>query len=178
MGAAFVDKAKFAGSSWLADNTKKIAMPDRLVLGNDGFSETNEQNASVLGDFKPKSIQSANSSERVNLNVADALDFIFTFKDEGASVNTAKAVFYSLVIHPFFAPLLMLILYYYIPVIGRFFNLAFASFLLVLATLISWGVLFILIKFSQTATIAPELGIAAPVVALLIYAIYLVRRHY
>ncbi|MCR4941399.1 MAG: LptF/LptG family permease [Campylobacter sp.] len=174
--ATFVEKANFSNDAWLMQKLSITNLPKTLELGADGLKNSFENNQTALKGFKPKSIQNANSGEKLNLNVLDALDFIMTFGGEGVAINSAKSAFYSLVIHPFFAPILLVIMYFYIPVTGRFFNLALASFLLVLSTLIIWGILFVLIKFSQNATIPAEIGILCPVLLLLFYSLYLIKN--
>ncbi|WP_169763610.1 LptF/LptG family permease [Campylobacter mucosalis] len=173
-----IDMAKFKDNQWYANETNTTYLPDKIELGKAGLTLESGKNEVALSGFKPKSIQSANVADKSSLSVVDVLDFIFTFKDEGIELNSARSMFYSLTIYPFFAPLLVLVLYYYLPVTGRFFNLAFVSFILVLVTLVLWGVLFVLIKFSQSATILPEIGILLPIFALFCYSIYLTKAHH
>ena len=82
-----------------------------------------------------------------------------------------------MIFFPLFAPLAVLVLYYYLPVTGRFFNLALLSFGFFIATLCAWGVLFVLIRFSLNGVIIPELGIIVPITALLGFAAFLVFKH-
>lgn len=175
---SFAKSAKFSGNAWYLSDANQTILPTNLELGADGLKIKTDQNFSSLEGFKPKSIQSANVEEKSSMSALDALDFIFTFKNEGIALNSAQASFYTLVVFPFFAPFLVLILYYYLPVTGRFFNLALSSFIFVLVTLIIWGVLFVLIKFSQNATILPEIGILLPIVLMFLYAIWLAKRHH
>ncbi|MBF0917877.1 MAG: permease, partial [Campylobacter sp.] len=92
-------------------------------------------------------------------------------------LDSARTAFYNLAITPFFAPFLLLIFYYHLPVTGRFFNLALSTFIFVVITLVVWGLLFILTKFAQTSVILPEIGMVVPVILLFAYAIYLIKSH-
>ncbi|MGG7047453.1 MULTISPECIES: LptF/LptG family permease [unclassified Campylobacter] len=176
--SAFAKSAKFKDGIWQLKDVNLTKIPSLLELGSEGLDIQNLSQIDGLKGFKPKSIQSANAEQASTLNIPDTLDFIFTFKDEGVEINTAKTVFYNLAIFPFFAPFLMMIFYYKLPVAGRFFNLALASFIFVLIALVAWGVLFVLVKFSQSGIVLPEIAILAPVILLILYAIYLVKKHY
>ncbi|AQW81863.1 putative lipooligosaccharide transport system, permease component (LptG family) [Campylobacter pinnipediorum subsp. pinnipediorum] len=171
----FANNAKFNSDEWILNDTKTIVLPEKLQVGEKGLDIKTSSNVHSLKGFTPKNIQSANSDDRISLSVLDTIDFITTFQGEGASINNAKSIFYTLTIAPLFGPILVFILYYHLPVVGRFFNLALASFVYVLVTLIIWGVLFILAKFSATGVLVPELGIVMPVVLLAFYSIYLFR---
>lgn len=176
-GVAFAKSAKFLGDEWSLSEANVTILPKILKVGEAGLEISNKTELNTLKNFTPKSIVSASSSEKTSLNALDALDFISTFKDEGTSLNTAKSTLYSLVFAPLFAPLLLLIIYYHLPVSGRFFNLAISSFICVLATLIFWGISFVLAKFSSSGVIFAEIGILLPVILLFIYAFYLFKRH-
>ena len=71
---------------------------------------------------------------------------------------------------------MMLIIYYFLPVTGRFINLALVSFVFSIVTLCIWGLLFALMKFAQNDIIIPEVGVILPVFLLFCYANYLYFR--
>ena len=102
---------------------------------------------------------------------------IRTFSHQGVNISTIKASLYNMLFFPLFAPLMVLILYYYLPVTGRFFNLALMSFGFFIVTLCAWGVFFVLIRFSLNGVIVPELGVIAPIAALFCFASFLVFKH-
>lgn len=175
--ATFAKSAEFLDNYWIFKDARVTTLPKNLEVGLKGLDIQIYKDLKTLNGFSPKSIQSANSSERTALSAIDTLDFIFTFKSEGASINFAKATLYSLLVSPFFAPFLMLIIYYKLPVYGRFFNLALSSFVYVLTTLVVWGFLFLLSKFSNSGVILPEIGILLPVILLFAYSFYLFKTH-
>lgn len=166
---------KFDGNSWQLNDINLTNIPKNLSLGGAGLEITRFKNLKTLEGFSPKSIESA-SSQNSSLSTIDALDFMFTFAKEGVRVDNVRATFYSLLFTPFFAPLLVIILYCYMPIIGRFSSLALSGFVMVIVTFVVWGGLFVLARLSQNSVILPELGILAPVAIMLIYAVYLIRR--
>ena len=82
-----------------------------------------------------------------------------------------------MIFFPLFAPFMVLILYYYMPVTGRFASLAIASFGAIFISLCIWGVLFLLIRLSINGAIAAELGIILPVIILMLFAGYQFYKH-
>ena len=107
------------------------------------------------------------------VSISDVLDFIFAFKNETAALNSAKTTLYNLAVAPFFAPLTLFIIYYFLPVTGRFMSLALASFVFTVVTLCSWGVLFVLTRFAQNGVLSPETAVLLPIFLLFCYATYL-----
>jgi len=177
LSTTFADGAKFKNNHWQLQDVNQTLLPKDLRLGQKGLSVQNFDELDALSGFKPKSIESANAADGARFSIPDTLDFIFTFKNEGVELDSVKSAFYSLAIAPFFAPFLILILYYHLPVTGRFFNLAFASFIFIVITLVIWGILFVLARFAQSSVILPEFGILLPVILLFAYGIYLLKTH-
>lgn len=177
LSTTFADHAKFKDNEWVLEDVNQTFLPQNLELGENGFSKVKSENLDALRGFKPKSIESAASVENSKFNIPDAINFIKTFKNEGIGLDSARTAFYNLAITPFFAPFLLLIFYYHLPVTGRFFNLALSTFIFVVITLVVWGFLFILTKFAQTSVILPEIGMVLPVILLFAYAIYLIKSH-
>ena len=137
--AIFANSAEFIDESWLMNNVSVVDLPKHVKLGGKGLDITYFDELKTLANFKPKTIQNAVTSSSVS--ISDALDFIFAFKNEGVALNSAKTTLYTLIITPFFAPLMMLIIYYFLPVTGRFINLALVSFVFSIVTLCIWGLL-------------------------------------
>lgn len=162
----------YDGEKWHLKELKEIVFNKNLELGKDGYEVTKQEQAATLSDFDPKIIgQFARSVD--SYSIKDALKVIATFDKEGVNVRSIKAVLYNLIFFPLFAPFMVLILYYFLPVTGRFFNLAIVSFLFVLVALLLWGVLFLLARFAFNGVIYPEVGIIAPIVLLGGYGGYL-----
>ena len=177
LSTTFANHANFKDNEWILKDVNQTLLPQILELGEAGFNKIQSESLDALKGFKPKSIESAASVENSKFNIPDAINFIKTFKNEGIGLDSAKTAFYNLAIAPFFAPFLLLIFYYHLPVTGRFFNLALSTFIFVVITLVVWGLLFILAKFAQTSVILPEIGIVLPVILLFAYAIYLIKSH-
>ena len=170
--ATFGESAKFIDDAWLLKNAKIVNLPQNIKLGEKGLDIKTPSELKTLENFKPKTIESA-SAESSAITIPDAVDYILAFKDEGIGLNSTKTTLYNLAFAPFFAPFMVLIIYYFLPVTGRFFNLALKSFIFTIASLCVWGALFVMMRFARNGVISPEIGVLLPVILLGAYAFYL-----
>lgn len=170
--ATFGESAKFIDDAWLLKNAKIVNLPQNIKLGEKGLDIKTPSELKTLENFKPKTIESA-SAESSAITIPDAVDYILTFKDEGVGLNSTKTTLYNLAFAPFFAPFMVLIIYYFLPVTGRFFNLALKSFIFTIASLCVWGALFVMMRFARNGVVSPEVGVLLPIILLGAYAFYL-----
>lgn len=174
--ATFSNEAKFDGNKWILKDVNVTTMPESIKLGSKGLDIKRYDTLETLGGFKPKTIENAYQSNS-SISILDAIDFIFAFEKEGVGLNAAKATLYNLLFSPFFAPLMVFIISYFLPVTGRFFNLALTSFVFIIVTLCVWGALFVLMKFAHNGVILPELGVLLPIICIFGFASYLYFKH-
>ena len=167
---------EYRGKIWHLRDVNITSLPRDIALGGAGLSYAFSGESEALKGFDPASIESIYATSNV-YSIKDAIRSIRTFADQGVNVTTIKASLYNMLFFPLFAPLMVLILYYYLPVTGRFFNLALMSFAFFIVTLCAWGVFFVLIRFSLNGVIVPELGVIAPIAALFCFASFLVFKH-
>ena len=170
--AIFGESAKFTDDAWLLKNAKIVNLPQNIKLGEKGLDIKTPSELKTLENFKPKTIESA-SAESSAITIPDAVDYILAFKDEGIGLNSTKTTLYNLAFAPFFAPFMVLIIYYFLPVTGRFFNLALKSFIFTIASLCVWGALFVMMRFARNGVVSPEIGVLLPIILLGAYAFYL-----
>ncbi|WP_299025641.1 LptF/LptG family permease [uncultured Campylobacter sp.] len=170
--ATFGESGRFVDDAWLLKNAKIINLPQNIKLGEKGLDIKTPSELKTLENFKPKTIESA-SAESSAITIPDAVDYILAFKDEGIGLNSTKTTLYNLAFAPFFAPFMVLIIYYFLPVTGRFFNLALKSFIFTIASLCVWGALFVMMRFARNGVVSPEVGVLLPIILLGAYAFYL-----
>ena len=170
--ATFGESGKFIDDAWLLKNAKIVNLPQNIKLGEKGLDIKTPSELKTLENFKPKTIESA-SAESSAITIPDAVDYILAFKDEGIGLNSTKTTLYNLAFAPFFAPFMVLIIYYFLPVTGRFFNLALKSFIFTIASLCVWGALFVMMRFARNGVVSPEIGVLLPIILLGAYAFYL-----
>ena len=170
--ATFGESGKFVDDAWLLKNAKIVNLPQNIKLGEKGLDIKTPSELKTLENFKPKTIESA-SAESSAITIPDAVDYILAFKDEGIGLNSTKTTLYNLAFAPFFAPFMVLIIYYFLPITGRFFNLALKSFIFTIASLCVWGALFVMMRFARNGVVSPEVGVLLPIILLGAYAFYL-----
>jgi len=170
--ATFGESGKFVDDAWLLKEAKIVNLPQNIKLGEKGLDIKTPSELKTLENFKPKTIESA-SAESSAITIPDAVDYILAFKDEGVGLNSTKTTLYNLAFAPFFAPFMVLIIYYFLPVTGRFFNLALKSFIFTIASLCVWGALFVMMRFARSGVVSPEIGVLLPIILLGAYAFYL-----
>ena len=170
--ATFGESGKFIDDAWLLKNAKIVNLPQNIKLSEKGLDIKTPRELKTLENFKPKTIESA-SAESSAITIPDAVDYILAFKDEGIGLNSTKTTLYNLAFAPFFAPFMVLIIYYFLPVTGRFFNLALKSFIFTIASLCVWGALFVMMRFARNGVVSPEVGVLLPIILLGAYAFYL-----
>lgn len=176
ISATMGTEADYLDNRWILKDVNVTTMPELIKLGEKGLDIKRYENIEALHGFKPKTIENAYQSNST-VSILDALDFIMAFEKEGVGLNSVKTTLYNLVFSPFFAPITVLIIYYFLPVTGRFFNLALTSFVFIIITLCAWGMLFVLMKFAQNGVILPEIGVILPLLCLLCFAFYLYFRN-
>lgn len=170
--ATFGLSARFVDDLWLVKQAKIVNLPQNIKLGEKGLDIKRLGELKTLENFKPKTIENA-AAESSAITISDAVDYIQAFKNEGIGLNSVKTTLYNLAFSPFFAPFIVLIIYYFLPVTGRFFNLALKSFIFTIASLCVWGALFVMMRFARNGVISPEIGVLLPVILLGAYAFYL-----
>ncbi|EOJ7863003.1 LptF/LptG family permease [Campylobacter jejuni] len=167
--------AHFEGESWILRDGNITLLPKNYELANDGLKIQDFSELKSLEGFKPKIIEGVASNS--DYSISDALESFELFKAQNVNTDTLKINLYKFVFTPFFAPFLMLIMYYFFPVIARFFNLAIVAFVAFVATLMIWGVLFLLTRLSENSVIASEIGIVVPIIILGCLSAYMYYKH-
>ncbi|MBW1489601.1 LptF/LptG family permease, partial [Campylobacter jejuni] len=167
--------AHFEGESWILRDGNITLLPKNYELANDGLKIQDFSKLKSLEGFKPKIIEGVASNS--DYSISDALESFELFKAQNVNTDTLKINLYKFVFTPFFAPFLMLIMYYFFPVIARFFNLAIVTFVAFVVTLMIWGVLFLLTRLSENSVIASEIGIVVPIIILGCLSAYMYYKH-
>lgn len=166
------NSGKFNENIWNLKDVNITKLPFVLELKNKGLDISHLQNLETFKKFRPKTIENIYEND-TSYSISDAFDAIKTFKNEGININSLKISLYNSIFFPLFAPLMVLILYYFLPPTYRFFNLALLGFIFVIVTLCCWGILYVLIRFSQNGVIMAEFAVILPIFLLFLTALKL-----
>jgi lipopolysaccharide export system permease protein len=160
----------FYKDSWVLLDVIIKNKPKINSIYDKGITEIHEKKYITLKDFRPKIIENVHKGE-YNMSILDTIDALTFFASQDLNLDRIVTLLYSHILFPLFAPFLVVILFYKLPISSRFFNLALFSFVFIFVTLLTWGILFILTKLSANSVIFPELGIILPISLLGLFAL-------
>jgi len=169
-------KAVYKDGYWFIKNADLITKPQNLDFSSMGITVTQEKDLKILKGFRPKMLDQVYEG-KVNFTIKNAVDALLLLNEQNVNTATIRSALYKIFIYPFFVPFLVVIIFFFVPISVRFVNLSLFSSGAILATLMVWGVLFMLIELSNHKTIPSEVGIVLPVVLLFFGALYQYRRY-
>jgi len=160
-------EAVYSNGYWNIKKAHLIRPPETLELNASGIVSEDRTDLKLLRDFKPKILDQVYEG-KVNFTINDGLDALALLENQNVDIAKITSAMYRIFLTPWFAPILMIILFSYTPVSARFLNLSLFSFGAILITLLTWGILFMLGELSNNKTLTPEIGIIAPILLLCI----------
>jgi lipopolysaccharide export system permease protein len=150
---------------WNIRQAHIVTSPKTLALGAGKITVKNVDQVQLLRDFKPKILDQVYEG-KINFTIPDALDALALLKNQNVDLSRIKSTLYRSLITPWFAVMMMVIIFTYHPNGSRFANLSTYGFGGILAALLAWGVLFVGGELSGTKTLSPETGVIAPMLIL------------
>jgi len=173
-------KASYRDEAWHIKKADVIIKPDDMDFTSPGITVKEENDLQILHGFKPKMLDQIYEG-KVNFTISDAIDAYKLLQKQGIETRSIKGALYKIFVYPFFVPPVVVIIFFLVPISVRFINVSLFSFGAILATLLVWGVLFMLIEMSTNKTIPSEIGIVLPVlilsfIAFLEWRKYRIRR--
>jgi lipopolysaccharide export system permease protein len=159
-------EAYYQDDFWVINKAHLVHTPQIIDLVGRGIVVEDRENLKVLPDFRPKILDQVYEG-KVNFTIGDGVEALRLLENQNVNVAKIQSALYRIFFSPWFAPILMVIFFSYAPVSARFLNLSLFSFGAILATLLIWGVLFMMGELSLNKTLSPEAGVIAPIVLLL-----------
>ncbi len=171
-----IKKAYYKNSAWHSENATITIIPKVKKIGDKGLVVEHAKNTVFLHGFKPKIMDTIHQNKSF-LSIIDAYEALKFLKNQNVNIHQIKSTLYYLIFFPLFAPLMTVILFFYLPISARFFNLALYNFIFIFITLCVWGTLFLLSKFSLNGVILAELGTVLPIVLMSFFALVLYLKN-
>ena len=168
--------AFYRDGSWNIKNADIIKKPDDMSFTSLGIEVTKDKDLKILKGFRPKVLDQVYEG-KVNFTIKNAIDAIILLNEQNMNTSSIKGALYKIFIYPFFVPCLIVIIFFFVPMSVRFLNVSLFSFGAILATLLIWGVLFMLIELTNTKTISSEVGVITPVFILFLIALRQWRKY-
>jgi len=168
--------ASFVQNHWILEHVSIIHKPHITSLEDKGFRTESVEKLQTMENFKPKIMDNVYQSE-YTLSVSDGIEALRFFKDQGVNTSKIKATLFYQLFFPFFAPFLIVILYYKAPVMGRYFNMAVIASSFAFITLVVWSGLFLLSRLASNGVIFAEIAILLPIIVLFLTALRFYSKH-
>ena len=168
--------ASYRDDSWRIKEADVITKPDDLTFASSGIKVNAVKDLQILDGFRPKMLDQVYEG-KVNFTIKNAIDAILLLENQNIDTSTIRGALYKIFVYPFFAPLLIVIIFFFVPISVRFLNVSLFSFGAILSTLLIWGVLFALVELANNKTISSEVGVILPVFFLALVAIWQWRSH-
>jgi len=161
--------ATYENGNWHIKEADILTKPDEISFSSSGIKLTKKNDLELLHGFRPKMIDQVYEG-KVNFTILDAFEAYTLLKNQNLSTSNIEGSLYKIFVYPLFAPSLIIIIFFFVPISVRFLNVSFFSFVAILSTLLIWGILFMLTELANNKTIPNEVGILAPIVFLMLIA--------
>jgi len=168
--------AVYRNDHWIVKNADLIIKPDNISFNSLGIKVKKIKMLETLEGFKPKMLDQVYEG-KVNFTIKNAVDALILLNGQNINTSNIKAALYKIFIYPFFVPSLIVIIFFLVPISVRSLNVSLFSFGAILATLLVWGILFMLNELANTKTISSEVGIILPILILFLIAFFQYRHH-
>lgn len=171
------EEAFYVDDEWRLGHAVSISKPQQLSLNGEGIGVYKSDGMNLLKGFRPKILDQVYEG-KVNYTIIDAIDALRLLGDQNVNVDKIKGALYRIFIGPLFVPSLIILIFFFVPISPRFLNITLFSFAAILATMLTWAILFMLTELSNNKTIPSEVGIVAPVLILFFAALFLWFRNH
>lgn len=161
--------AFYRQGAWHIKNADIITKPDDFTFDSKGITVKRSGELTLLEGFRPKMLDQVYEG-KADYTILDALEAFELLSRQHINLDKIKAAIYKSLIYPFYAPLLVIIIFFMVPLSSRFLNVSLFSFVAIVSTLLVWGVLFMLMELAKNKTIPSEIGIVLPIFLLFLFA--------
>ena len=163
-------RARYKDDHWTISHAKKIIKSRDINFEDKPFFILEDKDIELLKGFKPEILDHIHEG-KVHYSIIDAWIAIKLLNEQKANASQVYTALFRMLIYPFFAPALIVIIFFFVPISSRSFNVSLFSFVAILASLLVWGTLFALGRLTHGGMFTPFEGVILPV--LLIFSIAL-----
>jgi len=163
--------AYYEGTKWVIYSARFLKNMDTMELNKRVIDVVDKEKFFVLKGFKPKILDKIYDSN-IDFNLLELIDAMKLMRSQGFNIDKLKVSLCNIVVYPLFAPLLIVIIFKYLPISSRFANISLFIFFSVIGSLLIWGLLFALLKLSFTGNLIVEFAVVTPILILAIVALF------
>lgn len=169
------ESAYFTDNRWRLYEGEIITKPHVSGMQDEGLTKEQFETYDMLEGFEPNILGKVYEG-KTSYSLLDALDAILILKKQEVNIDRIISSMVTTVTIPFFAPLLVVIIFFFVPISSRFFNVALFSSGAIFTTLVLWGFLFAMATLAQNGTVNVWLAVALPFSALAFTALFFYRK--
>ncbi len=163
------DYGRFDGKKWILENVKIKNFLNPSIVGEKSISIKYEEEKQGSISVKPEVFKGLSLQDE--LSIKDAFYLYKLLKSQNLDTTRVRAILYGVCFLPFFAPMLMVIIFYYLPNMRRYGDFTLVSLALILFALLSYGVLLFLSRLGLSGAVYPEISTLLPVLILCLTAL-------
>ena len=170
------ESAQFKDNAWELYDGEIVDIPLVKGIQKEGLVYSYFETIQILEGFQPKLLENVYEGSSI-FSIIDAVKTILLLKDEEVNLDKVISSLSKNILMPMFAPLLVIIIFFFVPISSRFLNIALFSSLAIFSTLVVWGAIFAMNTLAQNGTVNIFIGLVGPFVLLFGVAFCLFRRH-
>ncbi|WP_104697634.1 MULTISPECIES: LptF/LptG family permease [unclassified Helicobacter] len=163
-------EAHFIDNYWVMNKATLANVPKDLILGSKGLEIREEETLRILKGFRPKILDTIYQN-KPSVSIIDAFQSLIILRNQEANHTKIRAILYSFILIPFFVPLTIIIIAFFVPSLARYSNLALLGFIFIVLSLIIWGLFFAFGKLSISGLLSPEIMLLCPLILLLKFSL-------
>jgi len=169
------ENAYFTHNMWRLYEGKIVNKPIVGGIQDEGLKVEHFDQYDMLEGFDPKIVEKVYDGKSA-YSLIDAFDAIVMLKKQSANIDRIVGSIVTTAIIPLFAPLLVVIIFFFVPVSSRFFNVALFSSGAIFMTLVVWGFLFAMSTLAQNGTVNVWLAIVGPFLLFVSLSIFFYKK--
>lgn len=163
-------RARFIQTHWLLEEVEIVHKPLAKGLSAEGLRHEMLPQMEAMQGFKPRIMDTIVQSKHT-LSILDSIDALHFLQTQGMHSDKIKAGLFYQLFFPFFAPFLVVLLFYRAPWMGRYTNTALVASAFSFVALMVWSGLFILSRLCANGVLLSEVGILIPILLLGLFAL-------
>ncbi len=169
------ESASFTDNKWRLSEGEIITKPEVTGIQDNGLKTVHFDTYDVLEGFEPSILDKVYEGN-TNYSLIDAYEAIMILSRQEVNIDRIFSAAMATVLLPLIAPILVVMIFFFVPISSRFFNVALFSSGAIFTTLVLWGFLFAMATLAQNGVVNAWLGLGLPFGLLLLLSLYMYRR--
>ena len=169
------ESAYFVDNKWRLFEGEIITKPEVHGIQEEGLKTVHFETYDMLEGFEPTILDKVYEG-KTSYSLLDAYDAIMILSRQEVNIDRILGAAVSTVLLPLIAPILVVMIFFFVPISSRFFNVALFSSGAIFTTLVLWGFLFAMSTLAQNGVVNVWVGLGLPFTLLFLLSLYMHRR--